>query len=90
MEDWLEALTRGIDLGAPDAAWQVFARLMQLVPWAALWWSTAFFAAVGAWLGWRRGRTLAGIGWALLLGPLGWVVVLARPRRGRGPPPLPR
>lgn len=34
-------------------------------------------AAVGYVIGHRLGRPVAGIVWALLLGPLGWLVVLA-------------
>ena len=41
-------------------------------------------AAVGYVIGYRMGRPAAGILWALLLGPLGWLVMLAagdaRPR----------
>ncbi|OZB58204.1 MAG: hypothetical protein B7X39_17400 [Lysobacterales bacterium 14-68-21] len=91
MDELLAKATQGVDLTAPGAFWHVFANLMALVPWAALTWWTLFFVAVGAALGWWRGRTGAGVVWALLLGPIGWWVVwrLPPPSRGRAPPPLP-
>jgi hypothetical protein len=55
------------------------------------WWNLLFIA-VGAALGWWRGRLVEGIVWAAALGPIGWVVILAkpRPRPSAQPPPLPR
>ncbi|WP_049622898.1 hypothetical protein [Frateuria defendens] len=88
MADWLDKVLRGVDLQSPDAFGQLFLNLMELVPWAALFWWSVLFAVVGAVLGWRRGRTLEGVLWALALGPFGWLAVLRRPRRR--PPPLPR
>ena len=45
----------------------------------ALWaWMTALTViciAVGALIGWLKGRTAAGIIWAAVLGPIGWVIV---------------
>ena len=89
MEELLAKATHGVDLDAPDAIWRVFGNLMGLVPWAALFWWSLVFLAVGALLGWWRGRLWEGLVWAALLGPIGWIVILARPRRA-GPPPLPR
>lgn len=90
MDELLAKATHGVDLDAPGAFWHVFANLMALVPWAALTWWSLFFVAVGAALGWWRGRTGAGVVWALLLGPVGWWVVwrLPPPSASR-PPPLP-
>lgn len=87
MNEWLDRAAAGIDPAAPDAFWQIFLNLMRLVPWAALFWWSLLFVLVGALLGWWRGRLVEGIVWAALLGPLGWLAVLARPRRV--PPPLP-
>lgn len=89
MEELLARATQGVDLDAPDAAWRVFWNLMALVPWTALFWWSLVFLAVGALLGWWRGRLWEGVIWAAVLGPIGWIVILARPRRLR-PPPLPR
>lgn len=91
MDELLAKATQGVDLAAPGAFWQVFGKLMALVPWAALVWWTLFFVAIGAVLGWRRGRVGAGVAWALLLGPIGWWIVWRMPprSRGAGPPPLP-
>ena len=88
MEEWLARATRGVDPGAPGAFWHIFANLMGMLPWAALAWWNLVFVAVGAVLGWRRGRWAEGIAWALLLGPLGWIVVLRR-KRPAIPPLLP-
>ncbi|AND67802.1 hypothetical protein ATSB10_03480 [Dyella thiooxydans] len=90
MDELLAKATQGVDLDAPGAFWHVFANLMALVPWAALTWWSLFFVVVGAALGWWRGRTGAGVVWALLLGPVGWWVVwrLPPPSASR-PPPLP-
>ena len=89
MDEWLSRITDGVDLSAPDASWLLFLNMMRLVPWAALTWLTLLFIAVGALLGWWRGRLWEGVVWAAVLGPFGWVAILLRPRRQR-PPPLPR
>lgn len=90
MDELLSKAMQGVDPDAPGAFWQVFANLMAWVPWGQLVLWSVLFVAVGAVLGWWRGRTRAGIIWALLLGPIGWFIVLwpKRPRR-RAPPPLP-
>lgn len=86
MDDLLTRVFQGVDLQSPDASRQLLLNLLALTPWAWLIWSTLLFAAVGAILGWRRGRLWAGIGWAMLLGPIGWWVIW----RSRAlPPPLP-
>lgn len=50
------------------------------------------FGAVGALIGKRKGRQVAGLAWAMVLGPVGWLVVWLGPtvdadqaRRARGP-----
>ncbi|PWK85271.1 hypothetical protein [Fulvimonas soli] len=88
MDELLAKAMQGVDPDAPGAFWQVFLNLMRLVPWAALFWWSLLFVAVGALLGWWRGRLAEGVAWAVVLGPIGWIVVLARPRVAR-PPPLP-
>ncbi len=87
MNEWLGRASAGVDPAAPDAFWRIFLNLMRLVPWTALFWWSLLFVLVGALLGWWRGRLVEGIVWAVLLGPIGWFVVLARPRRV--PPSLP-
>jgi hypothetical protein len=88
MDELLARATQGVDPDAPDAFMRIFFNLMTQVPWTALFWWSLCFLAVGALLGWWRGRLAEGIAWALLLGPIGWWVILRRPRR-KTPPPLP-
>ncbi|MGH8159065.1 MAG: hypothetical protein ACREPQ_13165 [Rhodanobacter sp.] len=80
MDELLARATQGVDLDAPGAFWHVFFNLLNLLPWAAMFWWNLLFVAVGALLGWWRGRLGEGIVWALVLGPIGWVVILAKPR----------
>ena len=88
---------QGVDPDDPAAALHIFSNLMGLVPWWNLIAWQVFFVVVGAFLGWWRGRTVAGIVAALVLGPFGWIVpfipkrVPASPSPGSGPqpPPLP-
>jgi hypothetical protein len=92
MDELLAKATHGVDLDSPDAFVHIFINLMALMPWAALFWWSVLFVVVGALVGWWRGRTVEGIVWAVVLGPIGWFVVLARPRptnRKPVPPPLP-
>jgi hypothetical protein len=92
VEQWLDKATQGVDLDSPDAALHIFLNLMNMVPWAAMFWWSVVFVVVGALLGWWRGRLVEGIVWAAVLGPFGWVVVLTRPRPKpkAEPPPLPK
>jgi len=82
---------QGVDPDSPGASLQIFMNLMSMLPWAALFWWSVAFIVVGALVGWWRGRTLEGIVWAAVLGPVGWIVVWLRPRpKPRAtPPPLP-
>lgn len=91
MDELLAKATQGVDPDAPDAFVHIFLNLMAMVPWGALLWWNLVFVAVGAALGWWRGRTMEGVVWAAVLGPIGWIVVLFRPRpKDRPvPPPLP-
>ena len=91
MDELIAKATQGVDLDAPGAFWQVFMNLLHGMPWAALFWWNVLFVVVGALLGWWRGRLLEGIVWALVLGPIGWVVILVKPRPVTvKPPPLSR
>lgn len=89
MDELLAKATQGVDVDSPDAFMQIFLNLMGLVPWVALFWWSVLFVLVGALLGWWRGRTLEGVVLALVLGPIGWIVVWLRPRPKPLPPPLP-
>ena len=89
MEELLAKATQGVDMNAPDAYLQILLNLMAMIPWTALFWWNLAFVAVGALLGWWRGKLLAGVVWALALGPIGWVIVLLS-RKSARPPPLPR
>ena len=90
MSDWLARATAGVDPGSPDAFWHIFRNLLHMMPWAAMFWWNLLFVAVGALVGWWRGRLLEGVIWAWVLGPIGWIVVLwrSRQRRPTEPPPL--
>ena len=92
MDDLLARATQGVDIDAPGAFWQIFLNLLNMLPWAAMFWWSVLFVVIGALIGWWRGRVVEGIVWAALLGPIGWFVPLfrPRPRRARKPPPLPR
>lgn len=87
MEAWLDGLTQGIDLDAPDASLQLFLRLMGLIDWWLLLWLTLLCIAVGGLIGWRRGTFWRDIGLAAALGPLGWVMSFVLPLPTR---PCPR
>lgn len=92
MNDLLAKALQGVDPDAPGAFWQIFANLLHLMPWAAMFWWNLLFIAIGALLGRWRGRTAEGVAWAAVLGPIGWLVILFRHRRQQPvlPPPLPR
>lgn len=92
MHELLARALQGVDPDAPDASFRIFWNLMAMVPWTALTVWSLVFLAVGAVLGWLRGRTVEGLVWAAVLGPIGWVVILmrARPPKRPAPPPLPR
>ena len=92
MDELLARASQGVDPDAPGAFWQIFVNLLNMLPWAAMFWWNLLFIAVGALLGWWRGRTAEGIVWALVLGPIGWIVILVKPRPKppAQPPPLRR
>jgi hypothetical protein len=89
MDELIAKATQGVDMSSPDASVHIFLNLMNILPLAALFWWSVFFVAVGALLGWWRGRLTAGIVWAIVLGPIGWIIVLRTPKLVK-PPPLPR
>ena len=92
MDELLAKAVQGVDVDAPGAFWHIFANLLGMVPWAALFWWNLAFMLVGALLGWWRGRLWEGVIWAAVLGPLGWIVICVKPRSvpPAVPPPLPR
>ena len=92
MDELLTRATQGVDPDAPGAFFHVFLNLLNMVPWAAIFWWNLLFVVVGLLLGWWRGRVVEGVVWAWVLGPIGWIVILRKPRRPprQGPPPLPR
>ncbi|KRE87440.1 hypothetical protein ASG75_04755 [Rhodanobacter sp. Soil772] len=89
MDELLARATQGVDPDAPGAFWHIFFNLLNMLPWAAMFWWSLLFVAVGALLGWWRGRLFEGIVWAWVLGPIGWIVILARPRPAPRPQPPP-
>lgn len=82
---------QGVDPDSPGAFLRIFMNIMDMLPWAVLFWWNVAFVVVGALIGWWRGRLLEGIVWAAVLGPVGWIVVLlrSRPTPAGRPPPLP-
>lgn len=86
MDELLAKVMQGVDPATPGAFWQMLGNLMAVMPWVALIWWNIGFIAVGAALGWWRGRLVQGIVWSALLGPVGWFLLL---RRQSTPPPLP-
>lgn len=42
------------------------------------------FGAIGMLIGQRKGRVIAGLIWAMLLGPFGWLLVALGPNMGQG------
>lgn len=89
MDELLAKATQGVDPDAPGAFWHIFFNLLNMLPWAAMFWWSLLFVAVGALLGWWRGRLFEGIVWAWVLGPIGWIVILFRPRPAPRPQPPP-
>lgn len=55
--------------------------LLDPVLWAWMLGLTVVCIAGGALVGWIKGRTLAGVVWAALLGPIGWIIVALSPSR---------
>ncbi|MEO7200180.1 MAG: hypothetical protein ABIY56_08200 [Dokdonella sp.] len=49
--------------------------LLSPVLWAWLIGLTLVCALVGAGIGWVKGRTMAGLLWGVVLGPLGWLII---------------
>jgi hypothetical protein len=89
VDELLARATQGVDPDAPGAFWRIFFHLLNMLPWAAMFWWSLLFVAVGALLGWWRGRLFEGIVWAWVLGPIGWIVILSRPRPAPRPQPPP-
>jgi len=91
MHELLARAMAGVDPSASGAFWQIYAHLLALVPWQALWWWNLAFALVGALLGRWRGSWRRGLAWGVVLGPIGWLVtIFTPPATPRLPPPLPR
>ncbi|MBX3693128.1 hypothetical protein [Dokdonella sp.] len=67
------------DVGKPEQAGAVLegclSSLLDPVLW--LWVSvlTLVCSGIGALIGWWKGRTLSGLVWATVLGPIGWIVM---------------
>jgi hypothetical protein len=87
MDELLARATQGVDVDAPGAFFHVFLNLLNMLPWAAMIWWNLLFVVVGLLLGWWRGRVVEGAVWAWVLGPIGWIVIMLKPRRPPPPPP---
>ncbi|MEO7916368.1 MAG: hypothetical protein ABIR16_01895 [Dokdonella sp.] len=86
-----------LDPGDIEAAQEMLDACTSAILSPELWWwmlgLTVFFIAVGALIGWRKGRLKAGIIWSAVLGPLGWLVVVLMsplPKPPVASPGLPR
>ena len=68
-----------LDTSDIDALMRMNEACLKMLLDPALWaWSiglTLVFVGVGALIGWRKGRMTAGIIWAAVLGPIGWIIV---------------
>ncbi len=63
--------------GSPSGQW--YQTIFERIP-PAYWFVWLFMAAIGGAIGQRRGRFVAGFLWGLLLGPIGWLVIVVAPR----------
>lgn len=88
MHEMLARVMAGVDPEAGGAFGRIFANAWALVPWTTLFWWNLLFGAIGALLGFLRGGWRRGLLCGLILGPIGWLALLRRPRKL--PPPLPR
>ena len=89
MDELIARALQGVDPDAPGAFWLIVTNLMALVPWNTLLWCNLLFVVIGALLGRWCGRWQDGAMWALVLGPVGWIVTIYRTRRRTHlPPPL--
>jgi hypothetical protein len=85
MHALLQKLLQGVDPATPGAFWRLLHNLLALVPWWPLVWFTIACAAVGALIGWWRGRVALGIVLGLVVGPVAWVALWAWPPGRYGP-----
>ncbi len=85
MDALLHKVFQGVDLNAPGAFWQLLHNMLALIPWWPLIWFTIACAAIGALLGWWRGRIALGIVLGVVVGPLSWVALWALPPGHYGP-----
>ena len=68
-----------IDSEDPEALQALLQQCTDALLDPSLWmWALIFTlvcALVGAAIGWRKGRWVAGVVWSLVLGPIGWIVI---------------
>jgi hypothetical protein len=75
MGDLLARALNGVDPDSPDAFWQIFRNLMALMPWWPMFWFTVACVAIGVAIAWYRGGSIPrAVVWALVLGPIGWLI----------------
>jgi len=85
MQDLLQKLLQGVDPGTPGAFGKLMHNMLALVPWWPLIWFTVACAAIGAVLGWWRGRIALGVALGLVVGPIAWLALWALPPGRYGP-----
>ena len=75
MDELLNRALQGVDPTSPEAFWQIFSNLMQLVPWWPMTWLTVFSVAGACGIvRYRGGSYRKAMLWALILGPFGWLI----------------
>lgn len=75
MHELLTQALQGVDPSSPGAFWQIFGNLMAMMPWWWLFWSNVISVVGAAAIAHFRGTSLGrAVGWALVLGPFGWLI----------------
>jgi hypothetical protein len=85
MNELLQKLLQGVDPGSPGAFWKLLHNMLALVPWWPLIWFTVACAAIGAVIGWWRGRIVLAVALGLVVGPIAWAALWALPPGRYGP-----
>lgn len=80
-----DRLMQGVVPGSPGAMQHLLANAATVIPWTALIWFTLASIALGVGLGWWRGRVIAGLFLALIVGPIGLAALWAAPPGKHGP-----
>ncbi|HET6632484.1 MAG TPA: hypothetical protein VFG73_07240 [Rhodanobacteraceae bacterium] len=75
MNELLAKALQGVDPAAPGAFWQIMQNLLALMPWWQLLWLNLLWVVVALAIAWWRGSSLGrAFGWAMVLGPVAWLI----------------